>query len=98
VVVGPLDQLSQALRVDPFCSDADTDAGAERPGRHSLIHAEKAAVVRFAIDGDLKALKPHAEFCSTRSDDSGVAAGLSRSGATPARELNPHHPHPLACP
>jgi hypothetical protein len=83
VAVCPLDQLSQALGVDPFCCDANEDSGAEGPSRYRVIHAEKAAVVRFAIYCHLKALQRNAELGSTHGDQRGIAAGQRRSGKPP---------------
>ena len=98
MAVCPLDQLVQALGVDSFCHDTDTNPVTERPSRYRVIHAEEAAVVRFAVDCQLKALQRDAEPAARIAIT--VASQLARAARAshPGEEQNSRHPHPLACP
>jgi hypothetical protein len=84
-VVCALDQLSQALGIDPFCRDADTDEWSDDRGFAADLSRSGKATRR----GSRTPHDPHPLACPSPREPSGVSTGSEVRPRSPRLQADP---------
>jgi hypothetical protein len=93
MTVSPIDDRTELAPRDPRSCDRHADSCAKGARRHRVVHAKQTAIVRLAVDDDLKPRKFDAQVGRPHRDQPGVARRVRVAEKPAGRRGRPSTTH-----